>query len=88
MVKKIFRYVEAPLPYDSLYPENQKIENFSFFKPHVWSPKDLQTQLFSTQLWLREQILVFAIQIFMPNRVIPTLRGRKVRKSKVKMWSK
>ena len=49
----------------------QKSENFSFFKPHLWSPKDLRTLLFSAQLCEKGQILAFAFQIFDPTESYP-----------------
>ena len=51
-------------------------------------PKRLANLFFSAQLCSKGQILVFAIQIFVPKGLIPTLRGRKVRKSKVKIFGR
>ena len=59
----------------------RKLKNYRF-KRHKWSPKDLPTPLFTAQLCSVGQILCNSY--IWPNGVIPTLRDRKLRKSKVK----
>ena len=83
-------YCRVFFPIYSIYlnVEIRKIGNFSLFKAHKWSSKDLLTPLFPGQLCSVGQILVFTTQNFWPNGVIPTLRGRTRLKSNEKMWSK
>ena len=72
-----------PLP--PMTHQMSRIEKSEIFllKPHLWSPKDLPTQFFCSAVFQGSYTCICNSN-FWPNEVILTLRGRKVRKSKVK----
>ena len=79
---KKFRYVVPPSPYDSSNVESRKIGTIFFLNPIYWALRTCQPNFVCSAVYYGSNNCICNSN-FWPNGVIPTLRGRKVWKSKV-----